>query len=85
MPGRAPVFTSDLRHTSILISEDFPALERPKNANSGKFPAGQPDGFAALFRNSALRISITGKKYTKAGFLSKRTFTKRVFSGMLLL
>lgn len=52
-PGVELVFTRCLRFRRALIREDFPTLERPANAISGKTAEGYWDGMDALVTNSA--------------------------------
>lgn len=57
-PGVALVFTRRFRLTIVLIKDDFPTLDRPTNAISGKVGGGYCEGFTALLINSADRIII---------------------------
>jgi hypothetical protein len=52
-PGVELVLTRCLRLTRVLISDDFPTLERPVKAISGKSSEGYWDGLTALLTNSA--------------------------------
>ncbi len=52
-PGVVLVFTNRLRSMRVLIREDFPTLDRPANAISGKIAGGYWDGLTALFTNTA--------------------------------
>ncbi len=52
-PGVELVLTNRLRPMRVLIREDFPTLDRPAKAISGKIAGGYWDGLAALFTNSA--------------------------------
>src|SRR5512147_2881378 len=54
LPGVELVRTRFLRFTSTLMREDFPTLERPAKAISGRSPSGYWLGFVALFMNSVL-------------------------------
>lgn len=58
MPGILDAFASWLRWVSILIKDDFPTLDLPINAISGKFVSGHSDRFDALFIKFADNISI---------------------------
>src|SRR3712207_2630122 len=57
-PGVAEVMASPFRPVSILIKLDFPTLERPIKAYSGKDPAGHFCTSVLLMVNSALVISM---------------------------
>ena len=52
-PGVRDVFTRRLRLINVLIKEDFPTLDRPAKAISGRFPGGYCDGWVALVTNLA--------------------------------
>ena len=52
-PGDTEVFARFVRPVKRLIREDFPTLERPMKAISGKFAGGHSEVFALLFMNSA--------------------------------
>src|SRR5665647_2135978 len=56
LPGVLLVLASLFRPTSVFIRDDFPTLERPTKAISGKIPGGYWGGQTALFINSALII-----------------------------
>ena len=48
-PGVELVFTRRLRFTRVLIREDFPTLDRPVKAISGKSRRGIVGGFNSAF------------------------------------
>ena len=52
-PGVLDVLANPFRCSSELISDDFPTLDLPRNAISGKSPTGQCRRSKALFTNSA--------------------------------
>jgi hypothetical protein len=58
LPGVLEVLASLLWLVSILMRDDFPTLERPMNAYSGRSGLGQPSTVGLLMRYVALVISI---------------------------
>jgi hypothetical protein len=57
-PGVPETLASALVPAIMLISEDFPTLDRPINAYSGKFGFGHVSKLVLLFVNFADRIII---------------------------
>jgi hypothetical protein len=53
-PGVLEVRANLVAPTRALISEDFPTLERPAKATSGKSGAGKERGVLAEVKNRAL-------------------------------
>lgn len=60
--GIFELLARSLTFTNILIKEDFPTLERPKNANSGIFKFGHWFISTTLLRNSAEVIFINSSQ-----------------------
>ena len=72
-PGVAEVIASLRLLHSILIRDDFPTLDRPMKANSGKLLSGLPETLVLLPTNLASEIFIkeycrlfNGCKYSKS-------------------
>jgi len=60
LPGREETIAiSFFLPDNIFIREDFPTLDRPTKANSGKLGAGHLSSLAALVSNSAEWICMS--------------------------
>src|SRR5690348_18379582 len=62
-PGVFEVRASPLLPSKELINDDFPTLERPRKAISGRLPSTQWSRSKALLTNSALVIFTKSSSY----------------------